>query len=184
MAFDGKHYDIAYEEILRHLEDTETSKLAHFYAASVYEKRHRFFIGLPATFFAILLTWLLTSPIENLFPQSMLTFLKDTLPIILSLIVAILSALSTWLNFNDLAIRHRMAAQNYQSLWRNCKNWKTDFPDASTIKEAIQVVKQYRDRLNEINRNSPQIPKWAWKSVRKQQKEGSTSYKINKMGTV
>jgi hypothetical protein len=42
--------------------------------------------------------------------------------------------------------------------------------------KAVQTVQGYRQRLNEINRDSPQIPKWAWKSVRTQRLEGSTQY--------
>jgi hypothetical protein len=178
MAYDNQHYTAAYEEIQRHLEDTEVSKLAHFYAAAQFEKRHKFFIGIPATAFAIILTWLLSSPLEKIFSPSILPLIRDVLPIILSLIVAMLSALGALLNFNDLAIKHRTAAEKYHALWRHCVNWKTDFPDESMVKEAVEMTKQHRERLNEINRDSPQIPRWAWKSVPKQKKEGSTSYKI------
>ena len=143
----------------------------------IKQTKHRYLMGIPTTSFAIILAWLLTSPLEKIFPQTLIPFLKDIAPIFLSLIVAIMSALATLLNYNELAIRHRIAAQNYHSLWRYCKNWKTDFPDDSIVKEAIESVKQYRERLNDINRNSPQIPNWAWSSVSRQQKQGSTSYK-------
>jgi hypothetical protein len=177
MANDDNHYEKVGIEIQRHLEDSEVSKLSHFAAAGIYEKRHRYLVG-TATGCAIVLTWILTSPLDRIFSPDLLYLLSDMIPVFLSLVVSILTALGTWLNFNDLAIRHRMAAQNYQALWRNCKNWETDFPDESTSKEAAQMVKQYRDRLSEINRNSPQIPHWAWKTVSKQREEGSTSYEI------
>jgi hypothetical protein len=38
---DAQHDEIALQEVIRHLVDTETSNLARWYAASVYEKRHK-----------------------------------------------------------------------------------------------------------------------------------------------
>lgn len=179
---DKDHFRIILKEVKRHLEDTETSKLAHWHAAAVYEKRHKFYIGLPATILSILLTWILSAE----FKQSGISENAGILGIgyitvLLGLIISVLSGIGTFLNFNDLAIKHRTAAENYHSLWRDCKNWQTDFPDESTINQSVQVVQQYRKRLNEINRDSPQIPRWAWKNVDKQRKEGSTRYKIDQI---
>ncbi len=180
MANDKEHFKIILKEVKRHLEDTETSKLAHWDAAATYEKRHKLYIGLPATILSILLTWLISTE----FKQSGIsenTGIVGYVSVLLGLIVSVLSGLGTFLNFNDLAIKHRTAAENYHSLWRDCKNWQTDFPDESKIGQSLQIVQQYRKRLNEINRDSPQIPKWAWKSVDKQRKEGSTRYKIDQI---
>lgn len=179
MAYDQDHYEKAYREVLRHLEDSETSKLAHWYAASVYERRHRVLIGIPATVLAIILTWLLSASLNKVVSADLLPYFRDMLPVLLSLAVSVLSGLGALLNLNDIAIRHRMAAQNYQSLWRHCLNWKTDFPDVALVKEAVHVVRQYRDRLNEINNNSPQIPRWAWRNTQAQRIEGSTSYRLD-----
>ncbi|MGH9893394.1 MAG: SLATT domain-containing protein [bacterium] len=179
MAHDQEHYELAYREVQRHLEDSETSKLAHWYAASVYERRHRLLIGIPATVLALVLTWLLSASINRVFSDEFLPYFRDTLPVILSLAVSILSGLGAVLNLNDVALRHRMAAQNYHNLWRHCLNWKTDFPDVALVKEAVHVVRQYRDRLNEINNNSPQIPRWAWRNTQAQRLEGSTSYRLD-----
>jgi len=174
-------YQQVSDEFKRHLEDTEVSKLAHFYAAEQYEKRHKFFIGIPATCFAIVLTWLLTSPLDSFFSRSTAEFLKNTFSVFLSLVVAILSALGALLNYNDLAIRHRTAAQKYHALWRKCTNWRTDFPDESLATEAAETVKICRERINEVNHDSPQIPRWAWKSVDVQKEEGSTSYRFEEV---
>jgi hypothetical protein len=84
--------------------------------------------------------------------------------------------LDLFLGLKGLAAQHRNAALSYTEIWRCCKNWRTDFPDESTVREAVQAVRQYRDRLNSINRNSPQLPKWAWQSANRQRAEGSVSY--------
>ena len=166
-------------EIQRHLEDTEISKLAHWDAAAVYGKRHSVFIGLPATILSILLTWILSSDFRQLaLDSAILKAFADHVPVFIGLVVSLLSGLGTFLNFNELAIKHRTAAENLHSLWRDCKNWETDFPDESLCEKAVHAAQQYRKRLNDINRDAPQIPKWAWKSVKQQREEGSTLYKV------
>jgi hypothetical protein len=68
MRMDDKvHYDEATAEALRHLEDSEVSKLGHWHAVGIYEARHRWLIALPAIVASVLLTWLLTSSLDSLF---------------------------------------------------------------------------------------------------------------------
>lgn len=173
-----KHFSSIKEEAARHLEDTETSKLAHWNAAAVYEKRHKFYIGLPALLLSVFLTWILSGDAKALLGKNeYFSWVPTTLPIILSLIVSVLSGLGAFLNFNELAMKHRSAAENLNALWRDCKNWDTDFPNCLECEKAMQTVQGYRKRLNEINRDAPQIPKWAWKSVQQQRDEGSTTYR-------
>jgi len=179
MVHDKKHFDKVLSEIGRHLEDTEVSKLAHWNAASVYRKRQMFFIGLPATILSILLTWLLSSDFKSLTEGADgYSVVLNNIPVIMGLIISLLSGLGTFLNFNELSVKHRATAENLHGLWRDCKNWDTDFPDESMCEKAVHAAQQYRKRLNDINRDAPQIPAWAWKSVQKQKDEGSTAYVI------
>lgn len=177
MPYDQKHFESVKEEVLRHLEDTETSKLAHWNAAAVYERRHKLFIGLPATLLSLMLTWILSSDVKTfLAADDTFKAVANNTPVILSLVVSILSGLGAFLNFQELASKHRATAENLNALWRDCKNWDTDFPDWTSCEKAVQTIQTYRRRLNEINRDAPQIPKWAWLSVKKQRDEGSTRY--------
>ncbi|WP_143762923.1 SLATT domain-containing protein [Ramlibacter tataouinensis] len=181
MPYDESHFESVRQEVRRHLEDTETSKLAHWGAAAVYERTHKLFIGLPALLLSLLLTWLLSSDTKAfLSADDGWKSFANSLPVVLSLVVSVLSGLGAFLNLNDLAGKHRTAAENLHALWRDCRNWDTDYPDASMCEKAVQTVQTYRQRLNEINRDSPQIPKWAWKSVRPQRLEGSTQYESDK----
>lgn len=177
MLHNETHFKSVKSEVLRHLEDSETSKLAHWHAAAVYEKRHKIYIGLPATILSIFLTWLLSADFQALAQdsESVKSFVKS-IPVFISLIVSVLSGLAAFLNYSELAIRHRTAAENLNVLWRDCRNWDTDFPDDANYQQAVQTVQSYRQRLNDVNRDAPQIPKWAWKSVRSQRREGSTTY--------
>jgi hypothetical protein len=169
--------EVILKEVARHLEDAETSKLSHFFAAQRFETLHRYYIGLPTTIAALLLSWLVAQ--KSLAVNEDLLF---AIKIILSLIVAVSTGISTFLNFNGFAAQHRKAALRYQEVWRKCKNWDTDFPDDTDLSLAKSRVQEYRDSMTNINQESPQIPRWAWKSVEKQIKEGSTNYDIEKTG--
>ncbi|ORM82334.1 hypothetical protein HA38_21175 [Pantoea allii] len=145
MLFDQSHYNKVANEMERHREDTETSKLAHWRAAAKYERRHKLYIGLPATILSVFLTWLLSSEAKDMLTgsESAQRLLANG-AILLSLIVSTLSGLSTFLNFNELALKHRRAAENLHALWRDCKNWDTDFPDISNCEKAVAAVQSYR----------------------------------------
>jgi hypothetical protein len=158
MAYDRKHFEYVLKEVQRHVQDTETSKLAHWHAAARYEKMHRFCIGVPATVLSIFLTWLLSSEFNRVVSDiTVISVATKQISLVVSLLVSLLSGLGAFLNITDLAIKHRTAAENYHSLWRDCKNWQTDFPDESQVERSVQVVQQYRRRLNEINRESPKF---------------------------
>lgn len=169
MTFDEPHFHRVCDEVLRHLEDTEISKLAHWHAAQVYSTLNRWLIGVPATLMSIALTWMLAAD-----TKTVVSF--QQLPVFLSLAVSMLTGIGTFLNLNEAATRHRSTAENLHGLWRDCKNWETEFPDLSVCEKAVQTALAYRRRLNEINKDAPQIPKWAWRSVKRQRSEGSVSY--------
>lgn len=177
MKNDDSHFDAVKEEIQRHLEDTELSKLGHWAAAQRYERVHKIWLGLPATVLSIVLAWIVSSPTRSALPDSgIFSELRRNVPVFISLVVSLLSGMTAFLNFSDLAIRHRNAAANLNALWRNCKNWRTDFPDSSFCEQAVKTVQGYRLRLNEINSDSPQIPRWAWKEAQRQRDDGSVAY--------
>jgi hypothetical protein len=177
VKYDENHFRAAIEEIKRHLEDTETSKLGHWAAARRYERVHKLALGLPATVLSIVLAWLVSSQTRTVLPaEGIGSDLVHNIPVFISLVVSLLSGMTAFLNLSDLAIRHRTAAENLNALWRNCRNWETDFPDATLCEAAVKAVQGYRARLNDINGDAPQIPKWAWKATHRQREEGSVSY--------
>lgn len=118
MAYDEAHFSSVKAEVQRHLEDAETSKLAHWDAAVVYERRQKFFIDLPALLLSLLLTWFLSADTKTFLETSgQLKALASSLPVVLSLLVSVLSGLGAFLNFNELAGKHRAAAENLNALW-------------------------------------------------------------------
>lgn len=169
-------YALVAAEMERHREDTEISKLGHWAAASTYEKRHKVYLGFPATIGSLLLTWLLSSDVKRIFESNENGWVVGMVPVGLSLIVSLLTGVGAFLNFNEMAIKHRSAAESLHSLWRDCLNWKTDFPNSEKVAEAVSAVQRYRQRLNDINRDAPQIPYWAYKKGNRQKEQGSTRY--------
>jgi hypothetical protein len=79
---------------------------------------------------------------KQIFDLRVVKILTEGVPVVLGLLIAIWSAVGAVLNYNQLAERHRTAAQKYQTLTRRCKNWKTDFPDESFAAEARAEAKQ------------------------------------------
>lgn len=169
-------YNNAHTEIDRHLEDAEVSKLGHWHAAAVLESRHRWLIAVPTVVLSALLTWLLMMP-DGIFASASSIKLAKITPPFIALLVTLVAGLDLMLGLKNLVASHRNAALSYQEVWRHCKNWSTDYPDYHSAEKAAQSAREYRDRLNSINRNSPQLPKWAWRSVSEQRAEGSVSYR-------
>ncbi|WP_212806288.1 SLATT domain-containing protein [Pseudomonas sp. Eqa60] len=169
-------YALVAAEMERHREDTETSKLGHWAAAATYERRHKVYLGFPATLGSLLLTWLLSSDVKKIFEGSGHDWIIGMVPVGLSLVVSLLTGAGAFLNFSEMAIKHRSAAESLHALWRDCLNWKTDFPNSTKAAEAVLAVQRYRQRLNDINRDAPQIPYWAYKKGNRQKAQGSTRY--------
>lgn len=61
MKYDENRFRAVSDEIKRHLEDSETSKLGHWAAARRYERVHKLVLSLPVTVLSIVLAWLLSS---------------------------------------------------------------------------------------------------------------------------
>lgn len=169
------HFEYIASEYEKHLEDAETSKLGHFNAAGTFEKRYKI-LAITTALTGVILVWLLTSPFDDFLNPQLTKFLSEGLPIFFGLLSTAFTTLNYFFDFSNLAEKHRIAAHKYQSIWRQCQNWNTDFPTEEFVLDAQDRVSKIRDRLTEINSESPQIPRWAWKSVDKQKSEGSTTY--------
>lgn len=157
-------YTYVGNEINHHMMDSDERKILHSYAALRYERKHKMIVG-SSTALAITLTWLLTSPLENIIDPGLAKKIIDTVPMILALAVSLLSGLGAWLNYSDLSNKHRVASDNYHALWLKCCHWNTDFPDVEFAKDAARAAQIYRERIIEITCASPPIPSTVWSRV-------------------
>jgi len=150
-------------EFERHLVDCHDSKRAHFDLADYYNEKASLVSYAQSFGLAAITAWLLTNQYDGLLPLDH-PAVKAT-PTVLSIIVSILTILEHVLRFKEKAMIHEQAAKRYHTLWRTCKNWKTDFPDESTIEQARVAVQKYREQLNEINRDAPHLSSLMWKKI-------------------
>ncbi|EKO3867054.1 SLATT domain-containing protein [Vibrio harveyi] len=166
------------EEFERHLIDSEQSKKAHFDLCDYYVNRSRFVEKLQYFGTACIMAWLLSTQFKGLLPDD--SHLITIVPIILSLVVAVLSILDPVLKYKEFAYLHEKSAKRYHTLWRACKNWETDFPTSGDVKEAKVAVQQYREQLNDLNRESPHLSGASWKIINKVRSKSAYNNDISK----
>lgn len=99
----------------------------------------------------------------------------------LSLIVTVLSSVVTFLNPNERVSVHRDAGNNFDSLMNQARIfwaidcWRTDSEQVLT--ERLKWLSEQKD---DLNRKSPQIPRWAYRKAKKGIEAGEASYAVDK----
>ena len=99
---------------------------------------------------------------------------------VLAIIVATLTAITTFLNPNEKANSHLNAGNKYNSLGNEARiffdiDCYQENSDAELTKQ-LKVLAKLRD---ELNQSSPQIPRWAYEKARKGIEEGEAEYKVD-----
>lgn len=99
---------------------------------------------------------------------------------IASIIVAILSALITFLNPNDRASQHLDAGNRYNAI-RNRARILYEIDSLATLSEEdlVKELKALSDERDNLNLASPQIPKSAFGKARKGIESGEASYVVD-----
>ena len=148
-------------------EDTLYTAKSHFIYSEFWGKMH-LYIGLPTAIIAAI---------------AGVSALKDmsTLAGVLAILVAALSALSTFLNTKNRQIEHSICGNRYLEL-RNCSRIFAEIEilsdkDINELKDALIELAQRRDSLNIA---SPQPPKWAYKQACAGIANGEADYSVDK----
>ena len=100
---------------------------------------------------------------------------------VLSLVVAVLSAIMTFLNPNERSSSHLNAGNSYDVLqnevriFRTIDCWREDSEQMLT-----ERLKNYSDQKGKLNQGSPQIPWWAYQIAKRGIKAGEGSYEVDK----
>jgi hypothetical protein len=100
---------------------------------------------------------------------------------LISTLVAALSAMTTFLNPNARAAAHLKAGNNYDALhnkariFRTIECWGGDSDSILTKK-----VKDLSGEKDKLNRESPQPPKWAYRTAKKGIAAGEAEYAVDK----
>lgn len=99
----------------------------------------------------------------------------------LSLIIAVLSAIMTFLNPNERSSSHLNAGNGYDTLqnevriFRAGDCWREDSEQILT-----ERLKNFSDQKGKLNQGSPQIPWWAYQIAKRGIKAGEGSYEVDK----
>ena len=164
----------AKQEVMRETKRIEEGLLysskGHFSASLVWSWFH-YVIGIPMVLLA------------SIAGASALGYFDPTHLIanILTIIVAALSAMATFLNPNEKVSLHLSAGNSYDALmnkvriFREIDCWRDESEQVLT-----ERLKHYSEQKDELNRKSPQIPFWAYWMAKRGIRRGEGQYTVDK----
>ena len=168
----------AREEIIRESkrleERTSDSAKGHHCAAEGWTKRH-LWLGIPTVVLSTVVGATTFSKYATDYPW------LGVVSGILSIVIAVLSGVTTFLNPNERGNGHLTAAHaddklnNEARIFRTIDCWHEDSTEILTAKLRDLVITK-----DDLNSNSPQIPPWAWRLAKKRIDEGETSYEVDR----
>lgn len=97
----------------------------------------------------------------------------------LSIIVAGLTAVITFVNPSERATVHQKIGNEYNALRNDTRIFYDIEVNDMDEKRAIEDLKKLNDKRNKLNLESHQIPKWAFEKARKGIEEGEAKYKVD-----
>lgn len=150
-------------------EDSLYSAKGHFAAANFWTNFH-LWIGAPTAILAAIASASALSQFDY----------HNVIAGILAIVVTALTAVTTFLNPNEKANSHQIAGNNYLSLRNKARIFsEIDCLGESSNEELAEQLKELAGQREELNQNSPQIPRWAYKKARKGIEEGEASYSVD-----
>lgn len=157
------------EEAKRIGEDSLYSAKGHFYAGQHWVNIH-LWIGVPATILAAIAG---ASALSQFDYHNVVTG-------VLSIMVAALTAVATFLNPNEKASMHQVAGNSYNSLRNRARIFREiEMGNIADDKLLVKELKDLNSERDKLNKESPQIPKWAYKKARRSIEEGEASYRVD-----
>lgn len=157
------------EEAKRIEEDSLYSAKGHFYAGQFWVNIH-LWIGVPAAILAAIAGASALSQFDY----------HNVIAGVLSIMVAALTAVATFLNPNEKANMHQVAGNNYNSLRNRARIFsEIEIENITDEKLLVKELKGLNSERDKLNKESPQIPRWAYKKARRGIKEGEASYRVD-----
>ncbi len=156
------------KEAKRIEEDSLYSSKGHFYAAQLWTNLH-LWIGIPATILAAIAGASALSQFDN----------HQIIAGVLAILVAALSAVSTFVNPNEKATIHHSAGNRYNSLKNRARIFSEIDMDIESDESLLAKLRTLSAERDELNEKSPQIPKWAFRRVRQGIEDGEAQYKVD-----
>ena len=169
----------ALEEIIREAKRLEETTLysmkGHHVASNGWSNRH-LWLGLPVVVISGLVGATTFSQYAETYPA------VKVIAGLLSVAVAVLSGITTFLNPNDKESAHLSAAHGFDKLNNDARLfWSVDcWQEASDVVLTSQL-KELVERKNELNSNSPQIPSWAYKKAKAGIIAGEAKFEVDNL---
>ena len=104
---------------------------------------------------------------------------------VISIVIAVLTAMTTFLNPRERASSHLSAANNYDSLLSKTRIfWTIECWQDDSDVVLTQKLRDLSEERNRLNRDCPQVPRFAYLAARKGIKEDEANYKVDPNRTV
>jgi len=156
------------KEAKRIEEDSLYSSKGHFYAAQFWTNLH-LWIGIPATILAAIAGASALSQFDN----------HQIIAGVLAILVAALSAVSTFVNPNEKAAIHHSAGNRYNSLKNRARIFSEIDVGIESDESLLAKLRTLSAERDELNEKSPQIPKWAFRRARQGIEDGEAQNKVD-----
>ena len=146
-----------------------TSK-GHFVAAQFWTNFH-LWIGIPTVILAAIAGITAFAKFDE----------NNILAGVFSIIVVVLTAITTFLNPKEKANTCLISGNNYDSLLTKVRIfWTIGCREEDSEQVLTEKLKDLSERRDKLNRESPQVPTWAYKKAKKDIEEGEADYRIDK----
>jgi hypothetical protein len=152
------------------MEDAKYSMSRHYAAAIRNENKYNFFLvlGFLITLFGV--SCFLCSL------NNYLCFCKDWIGQFITLVGACVTLWPLIKDFSGKAVHHRQSANEYNSIFKKCNNWKSDFPYKDSLFKAKQDILSIRTTINLINHLAPKTEDIDYKKGKESIISGSYTY--------
>lgn len=99
---------------------------------------------------------------------------------ILSIIVVVLTSITTFLNPKERSSVHLTSGNNYDSLLTRARIfWTIECSRENSEEILTSRLKDLSDHRDRLNRESPQIPRWAYLKAKQGIEAGEANYKVD-----
>ena len=88
------------------------------------------------------------------------------------MLAALLAALQTFFNYGDLSSKHRAAAADYGASKRLIDEILAAHAEGDSLKQ--EHIENIRRQMDNLSKNTPEVPDRIWVSARKKVPPGST----------
>jgi hypothetical protein len=161
------------EEAKRIEENCRYTSRGHFVAAHFWSNFH-LWVGIPIVILSAVAGTSALSQFDNH------TFVAG----VISIIVVVLSATATFFNPRERANIHLSTGNNYDSLLTKARMfWTIDCWQEDSERILTEKLKNLSEERNRLNRECPQVPRFAYLRAKRGIKEGEATYEVDKTKT-